>query len=97
MHVFYGKDKFLDNCISVIELPRLSCPDYPKYEGGQLMELTKKQKAGWSMMVAAIAGIFITIALFLTTVIWIPGLAVGILVSVTALCVGSCWFGELAS
>ena len=48
-------------------------------------------------MVAAIAGIFITIALFLTTVIWIPGLAVGILVSVTALCVGSCWFGELAS
>ena len=31
MHVFYGKDKFLDNCISVIELPRLSCPDYPKW------------------------------------------------------------------
>lgn len=60
------------------------------------MELTKKQKAGWSMMVAAIAGIFITIALFLTAVIWIPGLAVGILVSVTALCIGSCWFGEYA-
>lgn len=50
MHVFYGKDKFLDNCISVIELPRLSCPDYPNiphdpYKVGQLEKMLEAETA----------------------------------------------------